>query len=97
MEDCLKTQDVMSKDVVSISPDSDVLDAAKLMTARHLSGLPVIDATGALVGVITEGDLLRRWEMGTERRHTGFAAFRPGWSGLRRITFNLTAAMSVIS
>ncbi|MGD9923061.1 MAG: CBS domain-containing protein [Parvibaculaceae bacterium] len=68
----------MSKEVVSIRPDAGVLEATELMIARRLSGLPVVDATGALMGIITEGDLLRRWEMGTQRRHTGFAAFKAG-------------------
>lgn len=78
----MRTHDVMSKEVVSVSADATVLEAAELMVARRLSGLPVVDATGSLVGIITEGDLLRRWEMGTERRHAGFAAFK---AGLERI------------
>ena len=78
----MKTHNVMSKEVVSVSADAMVLEAAELMVARRLSGLPVEDATGSLVGIITEGDLLRRWETGTERRHAGFAAFK---AGLERI------------
>jgi predicted transcriptional regulator len=48
------------------------------MSAHHLPGLPVINGTGELIGILTEGDLLRRWEMGTDRRHAGFAAFKAG-------------------
>jgi CBS domain-containing protein len=68
----------MSKDLVSVTPEAGVLEAAEIMSAHHLSGLPVIDRAGHLVGILTEGDLLRRWETGTGKQHTGFAAFRAG-------------------
>ena len=48
------------------------------MLEHKVSGLPVVDAEGALVGMITEGDLLRRSELGTERKLTGFAAVQAG-------------------
>jgi CBS domain-containing protein len=51
-------KDIMTRTVVSVSPDSGVLNAAQLMLERHVSGLVVIDDDGALVGVLTEGDLL---------------------------------------
>jgi CBS domain-containing protein len=62
----------MTGRVVTVAPDASVLEAIRLMLERHISGLPVIDASGALVGVITEGDFLRRVETGTERK-------RPRW------------------
>jgi len=68
----MKVRDVMSARVVSIAPDANVLEAIRLMLQKHISGLPVIDTSGALVGVVTEGDFLRRAETGTERR-------RPRW------------------
>jgi CBS domain-containing protein len=68
----MKAQDVMSRDVVTVSPDETVLCAARLMLQKKFSGLPVVDATGALVGIVTEGDFLRRAETGTVRR-------RPRW------------------
>jgi CBS domain-containing protein len=58
--------------VVTVAPDASVLEAIRLMLEWHISGLPVVDASGALVGVITEGDFLRRAETGTERK-------RPRW------------------
>ena len=64
--------DVMTRNVISIAPDATVEDAVKLMLARGISGLFVVDAAGDLVGVVTEGDLLRRDEIGTERH-------RPWW------------------
>jgi CBS domain-containing protein len=68
----MKASDIMTGRVISIAPDASVLEAIRLMLDKHISGLPVIDASGALVGVITEGDFLRRAETGTERK-------RPRW------------------
>lgn len=65
-------KDIMTSHVVSITPDSTVDQAIKVMLERHLSGLPVVDDKGRLVGILTEGDLLRRQEIGTERH-------RPRW------------------
>ncbi|HET8997122.1 MAG TPA: CBS domain-containing protein, partial [Acetobacteraceae bacterium] len=56
----------------SVPPDATVEDAAKLMLQRAISGLMVVDAQGQLAGVVTEGDLLRRDELGTQRH-------RPWW------------------
>jgi CBS domain-containing protein len=64
--------DVMTRNVISVPPDATVEHAAKLMLQRGISGLIVVDAEGRLAGVVTEGDLLRRDELGTERH-------RPWW------------------
>src|SRR5262249_49739783 len=63
---------VMSHPVVSIRPDASILEAAQLMLEHKVSGLPVIDASGDLVGIVTEGDFLRREEIGSQTR-------RPRW------------------
>lgn len=68
----MKASDIMTARVISIAPDASVLEAIRVMLQMHISGLPVIDASGTLVGVITEGDFLRRAETGTERK-------RPRW------------------
>jgi CBS domain-containing protein len=62
----------MSPGLVAISPEASIREAAALMLEKRISGLMVLDATGALVGVLSEGDLLRRVELGTERK-------RPKW------------------
>jgi CBS domain-containing protein len=64
--------DVMTRHVISIAPDATVEEACKLMLARGISGLFVVDQAGDLAGIVTEGDLLRRDEIGTERH-------RPWW------------------
>jgi len=68
----MNASDVMTKDVLSTRPDATILEAARLMVQKRISGLPVIDAHGAIVGMVTEGDLLRRSETGTQRK-------RPRW------------------
>lgn len=56
----------MTTKLVAVSPDNNVRHAAEIMLANHVSGLPVIDGRGMLVGVISEGDLIRRTELGSE-------------------------------
>ena len=64
--------DVMTRNCITIAPDATVEEAVNLMLNRHISGLFVVDKAGELAGVITEGDLLRRDELGTQRN-------RPWW------------------
>jgi CBS domain-containing protein len=68
----MNAADIMARPVVSVTPEATVADVARLMLDNRISGLPVIDRSGALVGIISEGDLLRRAETGTIRR-------RPRW------------------
>jgi CBS domain-containing protein len=74
----MKASDIMSARVISITPDANVLEAIRLMLLNHISGLPVIDASGALVGVVSEGDFLRRAETGTERKRPRWLEFLMG-------------------
>lgn len=57
--------DIMSRDPVVISSASRIENAISVMVEKKLSGLPVVDGEGQLVGILTEGDLLRRAEIGT--------------------------------
>ena len=68
----MKAGDVMTTKLITVTPESSVGDAAKLMLEYRISGLPVVDQKGVLVGIVTEGDFLRRGETGTQRR-------RPRW------------------
>ena len=68
----MKAAEVMSPRVITILPDATIRDAATMMLQHGISGLPVVDAAGTLVGIVTEGDFLRRAETGTERQ-------RPRW------------------
>ena len=73
--------EVMTRDVTTIRPDKTVADAARTMLRFGISGLPVVDAAGRLVGIVTEGDFLRRTETGTERRHPRWLEFFLGQGG----------------
>jgi CBS domain-containing protein len=68
----MKARDVMTRNVISIAPDASVLEALRLMLQHKISGLPVVDGSGSVLGIVTEGDFLRRAETGTERK-------RPRW------------------
>ena len=68
----MQVRDVMTRNVICVAADETVLAAAGTMLQNRISGLPVVDAEGKLVGMVTEGDFLRRGEIGTERR-------RPKW------------------
>lgn len=50
---------IMSHDVVTVSPDDTIFEAANLMLVKKVSGLPVVEETGKLVGMITESDIFR--------------------------------------
>jgi CBS domain-containing protein len=67
----MQAKDVMTSPVVSVTPDAPLQSAVSLMLQHRISGLPVVEA-GRLIGILTEGDLLRRSETGTERT-------RPRW------------------
>jgi CBS domain-containing protein len=74
----MKASDVMTPDVISADPDATVLQAARYMLQHHISGLPVIDKTGTLVGILSEGDFLRRRETHTDRRPSRWLEFLMG-------------------
>jgi CBS domain-containing protein len=74
----MKARDVMTPDVLTIGQDESVLEAIRLMLQRKVSGLPVVDASGALTGMVTEGDFLRRSELGTERHAPRWIEFLTG-------------------
>jgi len=71
--------DVMTRNVISVPPDAIVSDAVQLMLDNRISGLFVVDSHGTMQGVITEGDLLHREEVGTGRRSSWWLRlFVPG-------------------
>jgi CBS domain-containing protein len=62
----------MVSPVVTVKPSASVQQVAKILLERRISAVPVVDDDGKLIGIVSEGDLLRRAEAGTERR-------RPWW------------------
>ncbi|HXV09508.1 MAG TPA: CBS domain-containing protein [Burkholderiales bacterium] len=81
----MQASDIMSTPVVSVAPDTPVKEIAALLFEKRISGVPVLDQ-GRLVGLISEGDLLHRHEMGTDR------ASRPGPWWLRMFSGDQTPA-----
>jgi len=61
--------DVMTTDVITVDPDTTVQSFANLLAERGISGAPVVDSNGGLIGIVSEGDLLHRAEIGTAHRH----------------------------
>ncbi len=68
----MQASDVMQTKLVTVSPDDTVIHAAQLMLDHRISGLPVVKDNGYLVGFVTEGDLVHRFENGTERNYSLF-------------------------
>jgi CBS domain-containing protein len=66
----MQARDVMVRGVISVGPDVPVQIAANAMVSNCVSALPVIDIYAKLVGIVSEGDLIRRVEIGTERRRS---------------------------
>lgn len=62
----MKARDVMTQPVLSVPPDAPVREVAALMLERRISGVPVADAGGRVLGVVSEGDFIRRPEIGTD-------------------------------
>jgi len=65
----MHAMDVMTTDVITVDPDTTVQALATLLAERGISGAPVVDTNGRLVGIVSEGDLLHRAEIGTAHRH----------------------------
>lgn len=66
----MKAKDIMTRHVVSVTPESTLSDFADVLLKNGISGVPVITAKGNLVGMITEGDCLNRVEIGTEQKQS---------------------------
>lgn len=73
----MKVLDVMTKAAPATKPNARLLEVAETMLLAGMSALPVVDGD-RVVGIITEGDLLRRWETGTDHKYTGFAVVKVG-------------------
>src|SRR5215831_234902 len=74
----MQVKDVMTPNVLSVVSDASISAAARLMLQNRISGLPVVDKSGKLAGIVTEGDLLRRAEIGTQRQRPRWIEFLMG-------------------
>jgi CBS domain-containing protein len=76
----MRAHQIMTRPVYSVLPEATIAEAANIMLQRHISGLPVVDAAGKLVGIVSEGDLIRRSEIGTQRKRSRWLKFLLGAS-----------------
>jgi CBS domain-containing protein len=74
----MRTLDVMTHHVITVGPDTSIAEAARLMLENRISGLPVVEGRGRLIGIVTEGDFLRRTETGTTRHRSRWLEFLIG-------------------
>jgi CBS domain-containing protein len=76
----MKAGDIMTRNVITIDANSTVAQAAQRMLDHRISGMPVVDDDGRVIGIISEGDLLHRAETGTERRSSWWLGLVAGAS-----------------
>ena len=76
--------DLMTRDVAVVHPETSLLEAVKLMAQRRISGMPVLDSAGVIVGMISEGDLVR-W-------HEGYSERQARWLDMLAEGFQLAPA-----
>ena len=66
----MRAHQIMTRQVITATVDASVAEAARTLLEHHISGMPVVDAKGKLVGVVSQGDFVRRAEIGTQRRRS---------------------------
>jgi CBS domain-containing protein len=71
----MRAHQIMTRSVITVTPEATIVEAANIMLQKHVSGLPVVDAAGKLVGVVSEGDFIRRSEIGTQRKRGRWLRF----------------------
>ncbi len=74
----MKARDVMVSPVITVSENDTVRDVARILIARHISAVPVVDQAGRLVGIVSEADLMHRAEAGTERPNSWWLSLVSG-------------------
>jgi CBS domain-containing protein len=66
----MQARDVMVSPVITIKPSASVKEVAQILLENKVSALPVVDDSGKLIGIVSEGDLMRRTDLGTERHRS---------------------------
>jgi CBS domain-containing protein len=93
--------DLMTRDVAVVHPETRLLEAVKLMARRRISGMPVLDDAGTIVGMISEGDLVRWHEGYTDRQARWLDMLADGFElapafleGIREQRYTVKSVMS---
>jgi CBS domain-containing protein len=66
----MKARDIMVRNVITVGPKASVREVANILLRNRISAAPVVDERGRLIGIISEGDLLRRTELETDYRRS---------------------------
>lgn len=64
----MRAHQIMTRQLITVGPETSVVEAADTMLQYHVSGLPVVGTAGKLVGIVSQGDFIRRAEIGTQRK-----------------------------
>jgi CBS domain-containing protein len=75
----LVAADVMTRDVATVRPDTTLRKVARVLASHRISGVPVVDAAGTLVGMVTEADLLRTDATRDERHNEWLRKLADGY------------------
>jgi CBS domain-containing protein len=95
----MQASDVMTRAVITIDAQAPISEALQLMLGKAIAGLPVVDCNNRLIGIITQGDLLRRAELATER-HIGWwknLLFGPWFSAKEYVRTHARSVGSVMT
>jgi CBS domain-containing protein len=74
----MRVNQIMTPEVITVGADTTILEAANTMLRHHIGALPVVDAAGRLIGIISEGDFIRRAEIGTQHKRGRWLTFLAG-------------------
>jgi CBS domain-containing protein len=80
----MQAADIMTRDVITARPDDSVRNVAQVLLKNRISAMPVLDAQDRVIGVVSEGDLLRRAEIGTDQRRSWWRDWLAGRERLAR-------------
>jgi CBS-domain-containing membrane protein len=83
----MRADHIMTRKVTTVKADTAIRDAANLMLQQHISGLPVVDEAGRLIGMVSEGDFIRRSEIGTQRPRIRWLEYLMGVAGKVAVDF----------
>jgi CBS domain-containing protein len=74
----MRAHELMTPQVITVGPETTVLDAIQTMLQHQIGGLPVVDTTGELIGIVSESDFIRRAEIGTQHKRGRWLSFLVG-------------------
>jgi CBS domain-containing protein len=74
----MRAHQIMTRQVITIAAGASIVDAANIMLDKHISGLPVVDDAGKVIGIVSQGDFIRRAEIGTQRKRGRWLKFLVG-------------------